>query len=131
MSTYYFDSSALVKRYVIEEGTERVLQLLQQRNRLVVSGLAEFEVTSAVVRRAGDGGMPPEQLTEILGMLKIDLGLRGTFEVVELTPDIVREALNLCMRTCTARGGCNPACVGARVQACRSGLGASIVGPRT
>ena len=52
----YFDSSALVKRYIEEEGSKEVNKLLQGADKAVTSRLAYPEILSAIIRRhrAGD-----------------------------------------------------------------------------
>ena len=52
MAIYYFDSSALVKRYADEAGRDEVLLILSlHARRVYTSVLAEVEVTSALTRR--------------------------------------------------------------------------------
>jgi predicted nucleic acid-binding protein len=46
MPSYFFDSSALVKRYVQELGTPRVLALIHSGQRLVAARLAIVELTA-------------------------------------------------------------------------------------
>lgn len=48
---YYFDSSALVKRYVAEEGRDTVNSLIEGASLVTVSRLAYAEVFSALMRR--------------------------------------------------------------------------------
>jgi len=57
----YIDSSALVKRYLKENGSERVQKTLSGKNLLAVSKLAYPEVLSAFMRkhRAGELGEGP------------------------------------------------------------------------
>jgi predicted nucleic acid-binding protein len=52
----YFDTSALVKRYVDEGGRREVLRLLRQY-RVVTSAIVTVEVRSALRRRAADGAL--------------------------------------------------------------------------
>ncbi len=47
----FFDSSALVKRYVAEEGRDAVNSLIEEANLVAVSRLAYAEVLSAIMRR--------------------------------------------------------------------------------
>jgi hypothetical protein len=55
MSRYFLDSSALVKRYRNEVGSQWVLQLLSPQNHLVNHRLSQIEVASAILRRSADG----------------------------------------------------------------------------
>ena len=59
----YFDSSALVKRYLKEKGTDVVLSLTTQEEFVATSKLAYPELLSAFMRkrRAGDLGEEPFQ----------------------------------------------------------------------
>ena len=57
MGLYYLDTSALVKLYVRESGTERLLRLAARSNnhRFAVLALARVEMHSAIRRRQRDG----------------------------------------------------------------------------
>ena len=57
MALYYLDTSALVKLYVREQGTERMLQLTSRTasNQLAVLALAQVEIWSALRRRQRAG----------------------------------------------------------------------------
>ncbi len=67
MGLYYLDTSALVKLYVREPGTEQVLRLASGAagNQLAVLSLAQVEIRSALRRR--------ERAGEIAGMAVIQL----------------------------------------------------------
>lgn len=58
MALYYLETSALVKLYIRESGTERLLQLVRSanENRFAVVSLSQVEFRSAIRRRerAGD-----------------------------------------------------------------------------
>lgn len=58
MALYFLDTSALVKLYVQEPGTDRLLPLVnaQPRNRFAVLAISAVEIRSAIKRRqrAGD-----------------------------------------------------------------------------
>lgn len=56
MAVYFFDSSALVKRYHPEAGTADVNRLFsEQHSRLLIARLAVVEVQSALVRKVREG----------------------------------------------------------------------------
>ncbi len=57
MALYYLETSALVKLYVKEPGTERLLRLAARTNnhRFVVLTLARVEIHSAIRRRQREG----------------------------------------------------------------------------
>lgn len=60
MTTYYFDASALSKRYVRETGTEWVRGLtdLATDNTLLTPRITMVEVYSALARRKREGSVP-------------------------------------------------------------------------
>ena len=72
MVVYYLDTSALVKLYVREPGTDRMLRLagLAEGHTLVVLALARVEFRSAVRRRERAGDIPPESASELIGKLE-------------------------------------------------------------
>jgi predicted nucleic acid-binding protein len=59
LALYYLDTSALVKLYIRESGTDRLLQLAANANhRFVILSLAQVEFHSAVRRRQRAGDIP-------------------------------------------------------------------------
>lgn len=93
MRRFFFDSSALVQRYILEEGTQRVVEIVQGPDRLTVSRLAWVEVTATLVRRAREGDLAPEVLAEILHLLEDEL--RTRFDVIELGPAAITRSVDL------------------------------------
>ncbi len=59
MTTYFVDTSALVKRYIIEIGSKWVLSWIepQANNVIAVSEIAYVEIRSAFARRVRDGSL--------------------------------------------------------------------------
>ena len=69
MSSYYLDSSALVKRYVTEPGSPWVRELCQDTiNAIFVSELALVEVGSAFARRCHRGEITDEERSNYLAV---------------------------------------------------------------
>jgi predicted nucleic acid-binding protein len=66
--TLFLDSSALVKRYVAEEGSEVVLRRMDDDREWVVSAVARTEVEITLCRL----GFEPDQLAELSGRLRRD-----------------------------------------------------------
>jgi len=93
MPRYYLDSSALVKRYLDEPGTEQVLGLCAADCRLAVSRLTLVEVASAAARRARRGELSADLLQALLQSLEEDF--RQLFEVVELTGAILTRSMDV------------------------------------
>jgi predicted nucleic acid-binding protein len=68
LALYYLDTSALVKLYIREQGTERLLQLAANANhRFAVLSLAAVELHSAVRRRARAGDIEESVAADLLG----------------------------------------------------------------
>ncbi len=63
MTAYFFDASALVKRYLREVGSEWVRQLIaHERPRIFISSLSGVEVLAAIMRKGRAGEFsPPER----------------------------------------------------------------------
>ncbi len=93
MPNYFLDSSALVKRYRREDGTERVGELLDTAERVIVARLTELEVSAAIVRRSRATNLSEQLLTLILAA--IDHDLAQTFEIVELELPVFQRAVQL------------------------------------
>jgi len=83
MGKYFLDSSALVKRFIREEGTARVLELVRGVPGLRVSRLALVEVTSTLVRRARGGDLEADVLDGLLRGLENEF--RSRFDVQPLS----------------------------------------------
>jgi predicted nucleic acid-binding protein len=68
LALYYLETSALVKLYVREPGTERVLALADRasENQLAVLALTQVEVRSAIRRREKNGEIPTVVASQLL-----------------------------------------------------------------
>ncbi len=68
MALYYLETSALVKLYVRETGTDLLLELADRSsaNRFSILSLAQVEVWSAIRRRERNGEISPVAATQIL-----------------------------------------------------------------
>lgn len=67
----YFDTSALVRRYVDESGRREVLRLLRPYE-VVTSAVVTVELPSAFHRRVADGTLNEEPVSEILKRVAAD-----------------------------------------------------------
>ncbi len=72
MALYYLETSALVKLYVQEPGSDRLLQIAKnsQENRLAVLALSPVEARSAIRRRERAGDIDPKTAALILDRLR-------------------------------------------------------------
>ena len=69
MGIYYLDSSAVVKRYVAESGSETMRAIcMDAKNAVFLSELALVEVTSAFARRAKGGGIGDAERSSYLDL---------------------------------------------------------------
>lgn len=87
----YFDTSALVKRYVDEAGRREVLQLLR-RHECVTSAVLPVELRSGLRRRVVDGSLETARLPVILERVAAD---RPYWTLVDVGPDVLRVAETL------------------------------------
>ncbi|MGC2109363.1 MAG: type II toxin-antitoxin system VapC family toxin [Candidatus Korobacteraceae bacterium] len=68
MTLYYLETSALVKLYVRESGTERLLSLAERssESRFAILALAQVELRSAIRRRERNGDIPASIAAQLL-----------------------------------------------------------------
>ena len=88
MTFAYFDTSALIKRYVREKGSARVVSLLR-RHDLLSSAITPVEVMSALCRRKRNGELSDEDFAVTLSRVQ---GERTRWELVELGPTVLSRA---------------------------------------
>jgi predicted nucleic acid-binding protein len=95
-SAYFLDSSALVKRYVVETGTVWVRRLTRYRPATVIyiAHITAVEVTCAVARRRkGTPPLAPARASSILRRFRQHLA--GRYVVIEVTPALLDDAMRL------------------------------------
>lgn len=91
MTWAYFDSSALVKRYVDEPGRRDILELLR-RHHCVTSVVMPIELRSALRRRVAENEIERSGMAEILRRFARD---RTYWAFVAVTDDVVTAAETL------------------------------------
>lgn len=87
----YFDTSALLKRYVEEPGRREVLALLR-KNQCLVSAVLPVEVQSALRRRVADKTLDARRVSSILKGFAAD---RLYWTVIEVSSDVLAAAESL------------------------------------
>lgn len=87
----YFDTSALVKRYVDEAGRREVLRLLRRYD-VVTSAVVPVELRSALRRRVAEGTLDEERVPEILKRVAAE---RGFWAVIDVSSDVLAAAETL------------------------------------
>jgi uncharacterized protein len=95
VALYFLDTSALVKLYVQEPGTDRLLPLVTDRtdNRFAVLAIAVVEIRSAIRRRQRAGDINTEIAAAILANVQSHMETRFIRQAVNDT--VIDEALEL------------------------------------
>jgi predicted nucleic acid-binding protein len=92
---YFLDSSALIKRYVAEQGTAWVRSILlpSAGNTIVVAAVTQLEVFSGVSRRKREGIVAVRTAQAI--RLLLNRHIQREYMVVGLTPPLIQHAQDL------------------------------------
>jgi uncharacterized protein len=93
MTDYYFDTSALVKRYLVETGTLWVRSLFAARNDLIMARITHAELASTFARRVREGTLSASDEPNILRLFHYHLTKR--LMIVEIDADICTHAATL------------------------------------
>ncbi len=95
MTHYFFDSSALIKRYVAELGTTwiRSISSPSAGNAIVVAPVTQVEVFSGISRRKREGIVPTRAAQAI--RLLLDRHMKREYLIVELTAPLIQRAEDL------------------------------------
>lgn len=86
----FFDSSAFVKRYVREEGTDVVLSWCDQATELCLSGIALPEIVSAFCHLEREKHISPVQYRHLKTMLMADI---SDAVICDFTPEVMRHTI--------------------------------------
>ena len=102
MKAFFCDSSALVKRYVIETGTPWIQAITHPsaRDRLIVARTTWIEVLSALARRQRQGDLTVDQVSRSIRAFRYDWDVQ--YQVVDLDQSLADVAGQL-VRTHTLR----------------------------
>lgn len=85
MPRYYLDSSALVKRYHVESGSDRVLALFSEpANRIIASRLAVLEIDSTFARLVREGAITATDFEELTATLNKDVA-EGRIQILAVS----------------------------------------------
>jgi hypothetical protein len=95
MSVYYFDSSALVKRYCYETGSLWVRHLAapEQGNGIFTAHITGIEVVAAIARKARMREMSEPDATTTIRAFRHHF--QTQYQIVQMTPEIVDYAMEL------------------------------------
>jgi len=86
----FFDSSAFVKRYVREAGTDAVLQWCDQATEIILSGIALPEIISTFCRLQREGKITETQYRQLKSLLMADI---EDAALGDLTPVVLAQAI--------------------------------------
>lgn len=95
MADFYFDSSALVKRYISESGTSWVTGLFDPPlgHNAFIAAITPVEMIAAIARRARGKSITQDQATTAYGLIRSDL--QTGYQVVELNEAVLTSAMRL------------------------------------
>lgn len=95
MAFYYLETSALVKLYVYELGTERLLSLAvsEAGHRFAILSLAQIELRSAIRRRQRSGEILDHEADEVIESFRQHS--EGTFLIQPVSDSLLDIALAL------------------------------------
>jgi predicted nucleic acid-binding protein len=95
MEHYYFDSSALVKRYVVETGTDWINNLCatDSSHTLYIVRISGAEIIAALFRQVRTDTLAPSDAQAAATQFKIDF--RNRYQIVEVTEQLVDSAMTL------------------------------------
>lgn len=95
MTVYFFDSSAIVKRYVRETGTAWVISItdLTTDNRIYVARITGVEVVSAITRQGRGGGLSITDAASAIEQFRYDFV--NEYRVIEISHALIDRAMSL------------------------------------
>lgn len=95
MAIYFFDSSALVKRYALEEGRKWVQAITNPAvaNRIHIARIAGAEVISAFMRKVRGGGTTATVAAKLIADFRLDFD--SQYQIIEITEVVIARAMTL------------------------------------
>ena len=87
----FFDSSAFVKRYVREAGSDAVLQWCDQASEVLLSGIALAEIVSGFCRLQREAQITDSQYRQLKSLLLADV---EDAAICDLTPMVLAQAIS-------------------------------------
>jgi predicted nucleic acid-binding protein len=86
----FFDTSAFVKRYIEEPGSDRALEICGDAEHLVVSIICLPEMISTLSRLVREGKLSGDQYREIKDLIFDDY---DDIEVCDITGEVIRQTI--------------------------------------
>ena len=96
MADYFFDSSALVKAYIAETGTNWVRTIIDdEQHQIYISQLTELEVVAALTRRFRIGDLTLQERDQAARDVRQDC---ASYLGVDVTDEIIESSIDLALR---------------------------------
>lgn len=96
----FFDTSAFVKRYIREEGSDLVLAWCDRATELCLSGIALPEIISTLCRSRRENSLNALQYRHLKALLMADI---VDAAICDLTPEVMRHSIR-CLEHSALRG---------------------------
>lgn len=95
MAEFFFDSSALVKRYIQERGSAWVSGIFHPsaHNEVFIAGITSVELIAAITRRRQSGTIPSAEAATICIQYRADLLI--DYQVIEISETLLNSAMTL------------------------------------
>lgn len=95
MAAFFFDSSALVKRYAQETGTKWIFSLIRPsaQNRLYLARITGAETVAALTKRMRVGSLSAKATTKAIRRFEREFANR--YLLVEISSPIIKTAMTL------------------------------------
>lgn len=95
MEIYFLDSSALIKRYVTETGSDWVTKLIEPTagNHIFIARITAIEIVSAIKRRERSGSL--NTVDALASLTQFRQELASIYRSVDITANLVSRAMNL------------------------------------
>ena len=95
----FFDTSAFVKRYVNEIGSEQVVEICQKADALALSIICLPEIISTLCRLVREGKLSKEKYVQLKTAILTDL---DDIDICDITPDVMLRVIS-CLENNTLR----------------------------
>jgi len=95
VTIYFFDSSAIVKRYLNEIGTAWVTSIFDPAasSEIYITRISGAEVVAAIIRRGITGSIAASKVTNAISQFRREFV--SAFQIVEITPTLIARAMDV------------------------------------
>ena len=90
---YFFDTSALVKIYHIEEGSDSVLEIYNGEDSVIISDLGKIEFISTVYKKYREKDIDEETVNAVIDRFEDDL--KNKYKLLKFSSLVLDEAWSL------------------------------------